>query len=162
MPLGFPSFLSTDQSCLVLSSVILQEMKDRKMQKLSQPQPAWQTACYAGYPNHKSECHAHAVISNQSFALAVFKFHLYLNFVPATFLVRYHLVWLWFRGLSLHQFSLSTIDDRILHKKKAVAVLTRSCRSELTCLFLLFYFQCLWLDSHSVYGKPWLGLLFRF
>ena len=113
-------------------------------------------------PNHKSECHAHAVISNQSFALAVFKFHLSLNFVPATFLVRYYLVWLWFRGLSLHQFSLSTIDDCILHKKKAVAVLTRSCRSELTCLFLLFYFQCLWLDSHSVYGKPWLGLLFRF
>ena len=122
----------------------------------------WKIAKCKNCPNHESECHAHGVISNQSFALAVFKFHLSLNFVPATFLVRYYLVWLWFRGLSLHQFSLSTIDDRILHKKKAVAVLTRSCRSELTCLFLLFYFQCLWLDSHSVYGKPWLGLLFRF
>lgn len=98
----------------------------------------WKIAKCKNCPNHESECHAHAVISNQSFALAVFKFHLFLNFVPATFFFRYYLVWLWFRGLSLHQFSLSTIDDRILYKKKAVPVLTRSCRSELTCLFLLF------------------------
>lgn len=162
MPLGFPSFLSTDQSCLVLSSVILQEMKDRKMQKLSQPQPAWQDACYAGYPNHKSECHAHAVISNQSFALAVFKFHLSLNFVPATFLVRYHLVWLWFRGLSLHQFSLSTIDDRILHTKKGCSCIDQILQvsADLFIPFILFPVSLVGLSFSLWQALAWLTLPF--
>ena len=70
MPLGFPSFLPTYQSCLVFGYF----MEDKKSQNAKV------------VPTTNQSANAHAVISNQSFVLAVFKFYPFLDFVPATFL----------------------------------------------------------------------------
>lgn len=97
MPLGFPSFLPTYQSCLVFGYF----MEDEKSQNAKV------------VPTTNQSANAHAVISNQSFVLAVFKFYPFLDFVPATFL---HLLDIILSGY--HQFSLSTIDDRISTTKR--------------------------------------------